>query len=147
MPLQDVDASDGCMSYLPGSHLWGVLEHRSVHGDRHAHAFVCAMTVSQEESVVCPLPAGGCAIHGQRIMHSSSNNTSSVDRYAYILTFGIPPSLSKNPRKAPWLEQRRSKEGVIRLLFRKAQKIRFLAPSVFLLNLKRRLNAIFGDHP
>jgi ectoine hydroxylase-related dioxygenase (phytanoyl-CoA dioxygenase family) len=147
MPLQDVDASDGCMSYLPGSHLRGVLEHRSVHGDRHAHAFECTTTVPQEESVVCPLPAGGCAIHGQRIMHSSSNNTSSVDRYAYILTFGIPPALSKNPRKAPWLEQRRSKEGAIRLLFRKAQKIRFLAPSVYLLNLKRRLNAIFGDHP
>jgi ectoine hydroxylase-related dioxygenase (phytanoyl-CoA dioxygenase family) len=53
MPLQDVDPSDGCMAYLPGSHLRGVFEHRSVHGDRHAHAFECATTVPQEESVVC----------------------------------------------------------------------------------------------
>ena len=146
MPLQDVASSDGCMAYLPGSHLRGVLEHRSVHGDRHAHAFECATAVPQEELVVCPLPAGGCAIHGQRTLHTSTNNTSSVDRYAYILTFGIAPVLSKNPRKAPWLEQRRSKESFFRLLFRKVQRIRSSATSMYRVYLKRRLNVISGNH-
>ena len=147
MPLQDVGPSDGCMAYLPGSHLRGVFEHRSVHGDPRAHAYECATTIPQEESVLCPLPAGACAIHGQRTMHRSSNNTSSVDRYAYIITFGISPTLSKYPRKAAWQEQRRSKAGVFRRLFRKVRRIRFLARSMYLVNLKRRLNGISGITP
>jgi ectoine hydroxylase-related dioxygenase (phytanoyl-CoA dioxygenase family) len=147
MPLQDVGPSDGCMAYLPGSHLRGVFEHRSVHGDPRAHAYECATTIAQEESVVCPLPGGGCAIHGQRTMHSSSNNTSSVDRYAYILTFGISPTLSKHPRKAAWQEQRRSKAGVFHRLLRKVRRIGFLARSMYLVNFKRRLDGISGITP
>ena len=148
MPLQDVGPQDGCMIYLPGSHLMGVLQHRSVNNDPRTHAFECAVSFSDEQSACCPLPAGGCVVHGQRTLHCSTNNVSNVDRYAYLLTFGVPPTLSRNPRKAPWLEQRKSADqlkkrawmmrgGVLVLLLRKIRKYRSLAPSMYLVYVRR----------
>jgi ectoine hydroxylase-related dioxygenase (phytanoyl-CoA dioxygenase family) len=148
MPLQDVGPQDGCMIYLPGSHLMGVLEHRSLNNDPRTHAFECAVSFSDEQSACCPLAAGGCVVHGQRTLQCSTNNVSSVDRYAYLLTFGVPPTLSRNPRKAPWLEQRQSVDqlkkrawmmrgGVFLLLLRKIRRFRSLAPSMYLLYVRR----------
>jgi ectoine hydroxylase-related dioxygenase (phytanoyl-CoA dioxygenase family) len=156
MPLQDVGPQDGCMIYLPGSNLMGVLQHRSLNNDPHTHAFECAVSFSDEQSVHCPLPAGGCAIHGQRTLHCSTNNVSNVDRYAYLLTFGTSPTLSKNPRKAPWLDQRQSVDqlkkrawmlrgGVFVLLLRKIRKFRSFAPSMYLVYLRRGFK-IFRTH-
>jgi ectoine hydroxylase-related dioxygenase (phytanoyl-CoA dioxygenase family) len=156
MPLQDVGPQDGCMIYLPGSHLMGVLQHRSLNNDPHTHAFECAVSFSDEQSVHCPLPAGGCAVHGQRTLHCSTNNVSNVDRYAYLLTFGTSPTLSKNPRKAPWLDQRQSVDqlkkrawmlrgGVFVLLLRKIRKYRSFAPSMYLVYLRRGFK-IFKAH-
>jgi ectoine hydroxylase-related dioxygenase (phytanoyl-CoA dioxygenase family) len=148
MPLQDVGLQDGCMIYLPGSHLMGVLEHRSLNNDPNTHAFECAVSFCDDQSVRCPLPAGGCAVHGQRTLHCSADNVSDVDRYAYLLSFAISPTLSRNPRKAPWLEQRRSPEqlkkrawmlrgGIFLLLLRKIRKQRSLAPSMYLVYLRK----------
>ena len=148
MPLQDVGPEDGCMIYLPGSHRMGVLEHRSLNNDPRTHAFECAVSFSDEESACCPLRVGGCVVHGQRTLHCSTNNVSNIDRYAYLLTFGIPPTLSRNPRKAPWLEQRQSADqlkkkawmlrgGVFVLLLRKIRKYRALAPSMYVVYLRR----------
>jgi ectoine hydroxylase-related dioxygenase (phytanoyl-CoA dioxygenase family) len=148
MPLQDVGPQDGCMIYLPGSNRMGVLEHRSLNNDPRTHAFECAVSFNDEQSISCPLPAGGCVLHGQRTLHCSTNNVSNVDRYAYLLTFEDPPTLSRNPRKAPWLEQRQSAEqlkkrawmlrgGVFLLVLRKIRKYRSLAPSMYLVYAKR----------
>ena len=154
MPLQDVGPNDGCMIYVPGSPQMGVLEHRSLHGDPHTHAFECAVSFPQDQSVTVPLEAGDCVVHGQRTLHCSTNNESSVDRYAYLLTFVTTPTLSKNPRKAPWLEQRQSidqqrkrawmlRGGVFVLILRKMRKLRSLTPSMYVVYVKRGMNDIF----
>ena len=153
MPLQDVGPDDGCMIYVPGSSQMGVLAHRSLHDDRHTHAFECAVSFNQDQSVTVPLQAGDCAVHGQRTLHCSTNNKSSVDRYAYLLTFVSTPTLSKNPRQAPWLEQRESidqqtkrawmlRGGVFVLLLRKIRRIRSLTPSMYVVYLKRGVKDI-----
>ena len=65
-----------------------------------------------------------------------------------FLPLGLPPTLSRNPRKAPWLEQRQSADqlrkrawmlrgGVFVLLLRKIRKYRALAPSMYLVYLRR----------
>jgi Phytanoyl-CoA dioxygenase (PhyH) len=154
MPLQDVGPNDGCMIYVPGSPQMGVLEHRSLHGDPHTHAFECAVSFHQDQSVTVPLQAGDCVVHGQRTLHCSTNNESSVDRYAYLLTFVTTPTLSKNPREAPWLEQRQSidqqrkrawmlRGGVFVLILRKMRKLRSLTPSMYVVYVKRGVNDIF----
>lgn len=153
MPLQDVGPNDGCMTYVPGSAQMGVLEHRSLHGDPQRHAFECAVTFNHDQSVTVPLQAGDCVVHGQRTLHCSTNNESSVDRYAYLLTFVVTPTLSKNPRKAPWMEHRQSidqqmkrawmlRGGVFVLLVRKIRKLRSLTPSMYRVYLRRGVNDI-----
>lgn len=153
MPLQDVGLNDGCMIYMPGTSQMGVLEHRSLHDDPHTHAFECAVDFSHQQPVAVPLEAGACVVHGQRTLHRSTNNESPVDRYAYLLTFQVAPILSKNPRKAPWLEQRQSidqqtrrswmlRGGVFVLLLRKIRKLRSLSPSMYMVSFKRGLNDI-----
>ena len=154
MPLQDVGPNDGCMIYVPGSPQMGLLAHRSLGDDPHRHAFECAVTFSQDQSVTVPLRAGDCVVHEQRTLHCTTNNQSSVDRYAYILTFITTPTLLKNPRKAPWLEQRQSSEqekkrawmmrgGAFVLLLRKIRKLRSLTPLMSLAYLKRGVHDVF----
>lgn len=153
MPLQDVGPNDGCMIYVPGSPQMGVLEHRNLRNDPHTHAFECAVSFDQDRSVTVPLKAGDCVVHGQRTLHRSTNNESSVDRYAYLLTFVVTPTLSQNPRKAPWLEQRQSidqhrkrawmlRGGAFVLLIRKIRRLRTLTPSMYRVYLKRGVNDI-----
>jgi hypothetical protein len=93
-------------------------------------------------------------VHGQRTLHCSTNNQSSVDRYAYLLAFVTTPTLSKNPRKAPWLEQRQSidqekkrawmlRGGVFVLLVRKIRKLRSVTPSMYMVYLRRGVSDVF----
>lgn len=151
MPLQDVGPEDGCMIYVPGSPQMGMLEHRSLHGDTHTHSFECAVSFKQDQCVTVPLRAGDCVIHGQRTLHCSTNNESSIDRYAYILTFVTPPTLREQPAKAPWLEQRQSIEqqtrrawmlrgGVLVIFVRKLRRLRRLTPAMYMVYLRRGIN-------
>jgi hypothetical protein len=157
MPLQDVGPNDGCMIYVPGSPQMGMLEHRSLHGDTHTHSFECAISFDHDQRVTVPLRAGDCVIHGQTTLHCSTNNESSIDRYAYILTFATPTTLREQPRKAPWLEQRQSidqqmrkawklRGGVFVLLLRKIRRLPSLTPSMYLAYLKRGANRILKTH-
>jgi hypothetical protein len=69
------------------------------------------------------------------------------------LSFVNTPTLSKTPRKAPWLEQRQSidlqtrrawklRGGVFVLLVRKIRRLRSLTPSMYMAYLKRGVNGI-----
>jgi ectoine hydroxylase-related dioxygenase (phytanoyl-CoA dioxygenase family) len=157
MPLQDVGPNDGCMIYVPGSPQMGMLEHRSLHGDTHTHSFECAVSFNQDQCATVPLRAGDCVIHGQRTLHRSTNNESSVDRYAYILSFVTSPTLREKPRKAPWLEQRQSVEQQMRrtwmlrggffvILVRKMRRLRSLTPSMYMVYFRKGMHGILRAH-
>lgn len=134
MPLQDVNPEGGCMAYIPATHNLGLLEHRSFKNDPKSHAFECAVQFPESEVVYCPLSAGECVVHGQLTLHSSKDNVSSTDRYAYILGFGVPPTPAKIPRSTPWLDKRISPEQKART----AWLLRGGLFVLFLRKLKRR---------
>jgi len=106
MPLQNVGRDDGCMVFIPGSHHLGLLEHRSVNNDPRAHALECCDTFPEAEAIDRPLPSGGCTIHNSRTIHCTRDNTSRVDRYAYILVFCAPPKRDPESRTMGWIVQR-----------------------------------------
>jgi hypothetical protein len=106
MALQDVDVDQGCMMFIPKSHKRRILTHESPNNDPRKHAIVCSGDFQEKQAVACPLPAGGCTIHDQRTLHCTRNNASSVDRYAYILIFGLDATPPSGGRLYPWLERK-----------------------------------------
>ena len=87
MPLQEATVENGCMEFVPGSHLGGVLDHRSLRNDRRVMALECVGEFESEKAVPCPLPPGGATVHHWRTLHHAGANTSSIPRRAYILAF------------------------------------------------------------
>ena len=99
MPLQPVDASSGCLEFIPGSHRQRVLRHASPNNDARIHALMCVDDFDETKAVACPLPAGGCTIHHCRTLHHAGANTSPNPRRAYILAFELPWEI--NPKLSP----------------------------------------------
>lgn len=108
MPLQPVDQHNGCLSFLPAPLERAVLPHRSPDGDGRVHGLECTGGFDPAQAVACPLPAGGCTIHGGRTLHGAGPNRSDAPRYAFVLVFSTP----KRPAAAivahPWLEGRQT---------------------------------------
>lgn len=102
MPLQPVNELNGCMEFIPGSHVRGILPHRTPNDDPRIHAVECFEGFDTAEAVACPLPAGGCTIHFGRTLHGAGPNRSKEPRFAYVLIFGVPPEPAKSPRTFPW---------------------------------------------
>lgn len=111
MPLQDTDANNGCMSFIPGTHKGHVMRHHSPGDDPTVHALECSDDFDAEAAVVCPVPAGGCSIHYGRTLHFAGANRSNQPRFAYILGFHVPPKPSREQRDFPWLAEKRTTDG------------------------------------
>jgi ectoine hydroxylase-related dioxygenase (phytanoyl-CoA dioxygenase family) len=87
MPLQEATTDNGCMEFIPKSHLGPVLNHRSPGNDPRVMALECIGDFEAARALPCPLPPGGATVHHWRTLHHAGANTSSVPRRAYILAF------------------------------------------------------------
>ena len=96
------------MSFVPGSHLLPVLDHRPLGGDPRVHALECVADFDQSVMVECPLSPGGCPIHDHRTLHYAGPNNSDTGRLAYALLYDTGPVLKKGPVKDfPWRKYRK----------------------------------------
>lgn len=103
LPLQPVGEVNGCMQFIPGTHLKPVLPHRSPGNDPRVHGLECYTGFSVADAVACPLPRGSCTIHTGRTLHAAGPNRSAEPRYAYVLNFAVPPVPAAQARSFPWL--------------------------------------------
>ncbi|WP_424187952.1 phytanoyl-CoA dioxygenase family protein [Actinokineospora sp. G85] len=87
VPMGGVGTRDGCMRYVPRSHLGGVLAHEEVPGRRGA---LRTVGVDESTAVDCPLPVGGAAMHLFETVHSAHPNLGEGTRTAWILQFTRP---------------------------------------------------------
>ena len=84
IPLQDVDAQNGCLAYVPGSHRGGLLRHREYpNGDGHGRR----TEVHDQDAEVCPLRAGDFVIHTPFTLHRGLPNVTSQPRLAWAVHF------------------------------------------------------------
>jgi Phytanoyl-CoA dioxygenase (PhyH) len=94
IPLQDVTVDNGCMWFVPGSHLGGVLPHhiaavRTAGPDnKPAGATITTHHVDTAQAVTCPLPVGGATVHHPLTLHYTGANQSDDYRRVWILHFG-----------------------------------------------------------
>jgi ectoine hydroxylase-related dioxygenase (phytanoyl-CoA dioxygenase family) len=102
IPLQEATLENGCMWFIPQSHKGEVFPHHSIGHDVRVHGLEMDALPSEEKSIACPIPAGGCTIHHNRTMHFAGANKSDQPRRAYILAFGVPATKRATPLNFYW---------------------------------------------
>ena len=85
--LDDSDAANGCMHYVPGSHRWDLLPITGLAGDMEA--IRQTLTADQWETFQQPIPielkAGECSFHHPLMIHGSFENRTDRPRRATVL--------------------------------------------------------------
>lgn len=79
VPLQDVDEQNGCMYAIPGSHLFGPIEH--IGTERHLE------NVNLTKSVVCPMKAGDILLMDKHTFHYTGHNDTDRPRRALLFRY------------------------------------------------------------
>lgn len=105
LALTPSNRSNSCMSFIPGSHLRPVLEHRPKDGNPRNHALECIGTFDTSTAVECPLQVGGATIHAHRTLHYAGPNPSSGDRIGYALLFDTPFRLREKALVFGWQQR------------------------------------------
>ena len=108
MPLQEATLENGCLQFVPGSHRWEIVEHRSIGGDVRVHGLETVEPIDPALAIPCPLPPGGATFHLNRTLHYAGPNTSDIPRRAYIIGFGLPHQPHEGQRSFPWNEKKRT---------------------------------------
>ncbi|MCK5135889.1 MAG: phytanoyl-CoA dioxygenase family protein [Bacteroidales bacterium] len=80
MPLDDASPDNGCMWYVPRSHLEPIRKHSSTAKNG---ALICEG--NENEAVAIPLKPGSCVLHHGATVHYSRGNTTNNQRRAMIV--------------------------------------------------------------
>lgn len=105
VPLQEAKLENGCMQFVPRSHLsQDIWRHQSLGNDPRIHALELHPDERHriQGAVACPLPPGGATVHGGYALHYTGPNRSPIPRRALILVGGLPPVIRQTPRDNPW---------------------------------------------
>lgn len=84
LPLDPATAENGCLHFIPGSHLEGIYPHRPC-GDKSGSGLI-ADGVEARRAVICPLPPGGATVHHCQILHYSRANRTDRQRRALVVS-------------------------------------------------------------
>ncbi|MEM8747074.1 MAG: phytanoyl-CoA dioxygenase family protein [Actinomycetota bacterium] len=91
--LDDADAENGCMHFIPGQHERPLLEHVVASGEPDDDGRLLAIrdpdsALDMDQVVPAPLASGGCTVHAYGTWHFTPPNRSATRlRRAYILNF------------------------------------------------------------
>src|SRR5262245_33701345 len=113
LPLDDVDERNGCMTFLPGSHLGDVLDHRHIGDDPNVHGLY-AEAIDPDDPAVraaavpVPLAAGGATFHHPRTLHSTGPNRTDRRRRAFATELQTKPARNPDPQSRPWVDEGRA---------------------------------------
>jgi ectoine hydroxylase-related dioxygenase (phytanoyl-CoA dioxygenase family) len=84
--LDDSTVDNGCVRYVPGSHLWPDLPITGLTGDMDAiQSVLTAEQKAKFKPVAIELKKGECTFHHPRMIHGSYGNTTSSQRRATII--------------------------------------------------------------
>ena len=106
LPLEDATLENGCMHYVPGSHLRGVVPHRRTDITDQQSALVAAdRDHCERHGVPVSCPAGSAVLHRSYTLHYSGPNRSARPREVYLVVCGLPRVEAADPAATnPWFE-------------------------------------------
>ena len=80
-------AENGCMRFVPRTHLQELRKHRPLHGDRAKSHTLVTELVKGDVVKLAPILRGDITVHNERVMHGSGGNKSDGWRRAYVVAF------------------------------------------------------------
>jgi hypothetical protein len=98
MPLQDVDATNGCMHFVAGGHRDGVLPHRQ---PEHVQSDLLACAPDLSRAVACPIRRGSVTFHHGKTPHMTPPNRSGAWRKAVTTHMRVVGALGEGDHY-PW---------------------------------------------
>src|SRR5262245_44251982 len=107
MPLDDADIENGCLWFLPGSHLGDVRRHRHFgnHPDINLLELAEGEVLDVSTAVPIPLKAGGASFHHPRMFHYARPNKTDRLRRAFANEFQTVPQRLDPPADRPWVQE------------------------------------------
>jgi len=87
LALDDVDETNGCMSFVPKSHTWGKLEPISLANPQDIFSLVPEPDGKDFTPVPMPMRAGSCTFHHGLTFHSATPNRGTAPRRAMIVIY------------------------------------------------------------
>jgi len=89
LALDDSTVENGCMRFIPGSHLEPELrKHRPMAGDREkSHTLVAEVDETVDQVRPAEIRRGDVTVHSERVTHGSGGNSSAGWRRAYSVAF------------------------------------------------------------
>jgi hypothetical protein len=105
LPLDDVDETNGCLWYLPGSQSGEVLRHRHLGGNPDVHVLEIDEDADTTDARPVPLRAGGLVLHHPRTLHFAGTNATDHIRRAWGIVFQTPPQKRDKPAHRPWWQE------------------------------------------
>ncbi len=102
MALDDVDRSNGCVHYVPGSHRWGLVSRTDLGGDMDAirKELTDAQLEAFERRVPVEMKRGEASFHHPLLMHGSYANESDRPRRATLINVLADGVRSNMPTEA-----------------------------------------------
>ena len=89
--LDDADLDNGCLMFVPGSHLWELLPKLPFDSDLEAlRAMLPAHRIATFRPRAVPVPAGHATLHHARTLHGSGPNRTARPRRALVLNYMAP---------------------------------------------------------
>ena len=98
LPLQDVDARNGCMHFIERGHRDGVLPHRQ---PEHVQSDLLFCEPDLSRAVACPIRAGSVTFHHGKTPHMTPANQSDAWRRAVTTHMRVLGSLGEGDHY-PW---------------------------------------------
>ena len=92
--LDDATLDNGCMCYVPGSHLHGIFP-VDIDPERPVHHIPRTGEVVLEQAVACPVAAGSVIFHHGCTLHYSAENRSDTWRRALIFHYASAAARSQ----------------------------------------------------
>lgn len=84
MAIDHATVENGCMNYMPGSHKFGLVNHKEIKNTPH---LVPDVDFKLPDERPVPIPSGACIFHHLLCMHSSKANQSPNPRRAWALHY------------------------------------------------------------
>ncbi len=88
LAVDDSTVENGCMRFLPGSHLEPVRSHRPAGASRAEQHTLVTDLLPGDDPVPVPIRRGDITVHGEGVLHGSGGNLSATSRRrAYIVAY------------------------------------------------------------